>query len=130
MFSVSLLTLSEVPNGKPMELVLGNNHIVDLGGRKHLEELIVISLYDAALFQLQFITFLYGLLTASLVGRLIPAHILHLIPDGALLLLHLPVKWEELGSLFGCQRSLLGDKLLHVGLEFLGRELLGIMGHD
>ena len=130
MFSVSLLTLSEVPDGKPMELVLGNDHIVDLGGRKHLEELIVISLYDATLLQFQLIALLYGLLTSCLVGRLVPTHILHLIPDGALLLLHLPVKREELGSLFGCQRSLLGDKLLHVGLELLGRELLGIMGRD
>ena len=130
MFSVSLLTLSEVPDGKPMKLVLGNDHIVDLGGRKHLEELIVISLYDATLLQFQLIALLYGLLTSSLVGRLVSAHILHLIPNGALLLLHLPVEWEELGSLFGCQRSLLGDKLLHVGLELLWREFLGIVGHD
>ena len=71
MFSVSLLTLSEVPDGKPVELVLGNDHIVDLGGRKHLEELIMISLYDATLLQLQLIALLYGLLTSSLVGRLV-----------------------------------------------------------
>ena len=103
-----------------MESALGDNHIVHLGCRQHLEELIVVSLDDTALLQLQLVALLNGLTTGSLISRFVTTQILHLVPYGTLLMLHLPVDGEELRSLIGCERCLLGDKCLHVGLELLG----------
>ncbi len=114
------LMSSPVPDGSPVELGLCDDDVVHLRGGKHFKELVVVSLNDTSLFQLQFVALLYCLLDGGLISRFVPAQVLHLIPDGTLLLLHLPVEGEELGNLLGGELGFFGNKLLHVGLELLG----------
>ena len=133
--STTVLTkpLAPVGEGPAVETVLGTNHIEDLRGGEDGEELVVIGLLDLLQLQLHLIVLLHQFLAAGIVGGLDTALLPHLSEDGPLLLLHLTVDGEELGSLIGSEVGLLGDELLHLGLkllrrEFLGRGVLGLVG--
>ena len=120
--------LPHVSEGLAMELLFGTKDIEDLGGREDGEELVVIGLLDLLQLQLHLVALLHQPLAAGIVGGLDTTLLAHPSEYGALLLLHLTVKREELGTLFGGKTGLLGDKLLHLSLELLRRELLGLIG--
>ena len=117
-------SLAPVREGTSMKAILSAKHIEDLRGREDGEELIVISLLNLLQLQLHLITLLHQLLTTGIVGGFYTTFLPHLSEDGTLLLLHLTVDGEELGSLIGSEVGLLGNELLHLSLELLGRELL------
>ena len=122
------VALAHVAEGMAMETLLGTEHVEDLGGREHGEELVVIGLLDLLQLKLHLVALLHQLLATGIVSGLHTALLTHLAEDGTLLLLHLTEEGEELGALLGSEPSLLGDKLLHLGLELLRRELLGFIG--
>ena len=107
-----------------MVIILGLDDIKNLRGRHHAEELVVIGLLDTLQLQFHLIALLDHLLTGSLISRFDPHIITHLVIERALLLLHLPEKGEESGSLLRCETSLLGDILLQISLVLLWRESL------
>ena len=117
------VTLSPVPESPAVEPFLGYQDIKYLRWTNHTEKLLMIELLDLLLFQLIGVAPLYELATGGIVDRLGKAFLPHLLEDGPLLLLHLPEQGEELRSLLRGQIGLLGDKLLHLGLELLRREL-------
>ena len=83
---------------------------------------------DVLQLQLIDIALLYGFLALHLIDGLDLTLLLDLHLDGTLLLVHLTEQREELGSLLGRQTGFLGDKLLHIRLEFLRGELLRLIG--
>ena len=88
----------------------------------------MIGLLDVLQLNLIDIALLYALLTLSLIDGLDLTLLLDLTLDGALLLVHLTEQREELGGLFRRETGFLGDKLLHLRLELLRGELLGLIG--
>ena len=124
-----VVTLSPIPESPAVEPFLGNQDIKYLRWTNHTEKLLMIELLDLLLFQLIGVTPLHKLATAGIIDRLDKAFLPHLLEDGTLLLLHLPEQGEELGCLFRGQIGLLGDKLLHLGLELLRREFPGFLSH-
>lgn len=121
-------TSTHIPKQAATITVLSPDDVKDLRGRYHTKELVVIGLLDLLQLQLHLVMLLDQALATGIVGGLHTAFLAHLPEDGTLLLLHLAVDGEELGALVGCQSGLLGDKLLHLSLELLGRELLGLIG--
>lgn len=113
--------------GIAMELVLGEDDPIDFLGREDAEEFVVIALQHLLQLYLLTVALLDSLLEGNLVGRLVLTSLLHLIINLALLLLHLPVEREEFLGFLGRELCLFRDILLHIGLELLRRELLGIM---
>ena len=128
MFFLFFFVLAPVPEGTAMEAILGLDDIIDLGGGQHAEELVVIGLLDVLQLNLIDIALLHALLTLSLIDGFDLALLLDLTLDGALLLVHLTKQREELGGLFRRETGFLGDKLLHLRLELLRGELLGLIG--
>ena len=113
--------------GIAMELVFGEDDTIDFLGREDAEEFVVIALQHLLQLYLLTVALLYSLLEGSLVSRLVLTSLLHLIINLALLLLHLPVEREEFLGFLRRELCLFRDILLHIGLELLRRELLGIM---
>ena len=113
--------------GIAMELVLGEDDTIDFLGREDAEEFVVIALQHLLQFYLLTVALLDSLLEGSLVSRLVLTSLLHLIINLALFLLHLPVEREEFLGFLRRELCLFRDILLHIGLELLRRELLGIM---
>ena len=113
--------------GIAMELVFGEDDTIDFLGREDAEEFVVIALQHLLQFYLLTVALLDSLLEGSLVSRLVLTSLLHLIINLALFLLHLPVEREEFLGFLGRELCLFRDILLHIGLELLRRELLGIM---
>lgn len=113
--------------GIAMELVFGEDDPIDFLGREDAEEFVVIALQHLLQLYLLTVALLDSLLEGNLVGRLVLTSLLHLIINLALLLLHLPVEREEFLGFLGRELCLFRDILLHIGLELLRRELLGIM---
>ena len=113
--------------GIAMELVFGEDDTIDFLGREDAEEFVVIALQHLLQFYLLTVALLDSLLKGSLVSRLVLTSLLHLIINLALFLLHLPVEREEFLGFLGRELCLFRDILLHIGLELLRRELLGIM---
>ena len=124
-----VVTLSPIPECPAVEPFLGYQDIKYLRWTNHTEKLLMIELLDLLLFQLIGVTPFHKLATAGIIDRLDKAFLPYLRKDGALLLLHLPEQGEELGCLFRGQIGLLSDKLLHLGLELLRRELPGFLSH-
>ena len=120
-------SLAPVREGTSMKAILSAKHIEDLRGREDGEELIVISLLDLLQFQFHLITLLNKPLATGIIGRLNTTFLTHFSEYSTLLLLHLTKEREELGTLIGTKTSLLSDKLLHLSLELLRRELLGFI---
>ena len=121
------VTLSPVPESPAVEPFLGYQDIKYLRWTNHTEKLLMIELLNLLLFQLIGVAPLHELATGSIVDRLGKAFLPHLLEDGPLFLLHFPEQREELRSLLRGQIGLLGDKLLHLCLELLRRELLGFL---
>ena len=121
------VTLSPIPESPAVEPFLGNQDIKYLRWTNHTEKLLMIELLNLLLFQLIGVAPLHELATGSIVDRLGKAFLPHLLEDRTLFLLHLPEQGEELGCLLRGQIGLLGDKLLHLCLELLRRELLGFL---
>ncbi len=117
------VALSPVPECTAMETFLCLYHLKHLRGRKHIEEFLVVGLLYLFHFQFRSITALNQFTAGSIVDGLNKAFLSHLLKDGPLLLLHLTVQREELRTLVGSKPCLLGDKLLHLCLELLRREL-------
>ena len=113
--------------GIAMELVFGEDDTIDFLGREDAEEFVVIALQHLLQLYLLTVALLDSLLEGSLVSRLVLTSLLHLIINLALLLLHLPVEREEFLGFLRRELCLFRDILLHIGLELLRRELLGIM---
>ena len=113
--------------GIAMELVLGEDDTIDFLGREDAEEFVVIALQHLLQLYLLTVALLDSLLEGSLVSRLVLTSLLHLIINLALFLLHLPVEREEFLGFLRRELCLFRDILLHIGLELLRRELLGIM---
>ena len=113
--------------GIAMELVLGEDDTIDFLGREDAEEFVVIALQHLLQLYLLTVALLDSLLEGSLVSRLVLTSLLHLIINLALLLLHLPIEREEFLGFLRRELCLFRDILLHIGLELLRRELLGIM---
>ena len=113
--------------GIAMELVFGEDDTIDFLGREDAEEFVVIALQHLLQLYLLTVALLDSLLKGSLVSRLVLTSLLHLIINLALFLLHLPVEREEFLGFLGRELCLFRDILLHIGLELLRRELLGIM---
>ena len=113
--------------GIAMELVLGEDDPIDFLGREDAEEFVVIALQHLLQLYLLTVALLDSLLEGSLVSRLVLTSLLHLIINLALLLLHLPIEREEFLGFLRRELCLFRDILLHIGLELLRRELLGIM---
>ena len=113
--------------GIAMELVFGEDDTIDFLGREDAEEFVVIALQHLLQLYLLTVALLDSLLEGSLVSRLVLTSLLHLIINLALLLLHLPIEREEFLGFLGRELCLFRDILLHIGLELLRRELLGIM---
>ena len=113
--------------GITMKFVLGENDAIDFLGWEHAEELVVIALQNLLQLYLLTVALLDSLLEGSLVSRLVLTSLLHLIINLALLLLHLPIEREEFLGFLRRELCLFRDILLHIGLELLRRELLGIM---
>ena len=113
--------------GIAMELVFGEDDTIDFLGREDAEEFVVIALQHLLQFYLLTVALLDSLLEGSLVSRLVLTSLLHLIINLALLLLHLPIEREEFLGFLRRELCLFRDILLHIGLELLRRELLGIM---
>ena len=113
--------------GIAMELVFGEDDTIDFLGREDAEEFVVIALQHLLQLYLLTVALLDSLLEGSLVGRLALTRLLHLIINLALLLLHLPIEREEFLGFLRRELCLFRDILLHIGLELLRRELLGIM---
>ena len=113
--------------GIAMELVLGEDDPIDFLGREDAEEFVVIALQHLLQLYLLTVALLDSLLEGSLVSRLVLTSLLHLIINLALFLLHLPVEREEFLGFLRRELCLFRDILLHIGLELLRRELLGIM---
>ena len=113
--------------GIAMELVFGEDDTIDFLGREDAEEFVVIALQHLLQFYLLTVALLDSLLKGSLVNRLVLTSLLHLIINLALFLLHLPVEREEFLGFLRRELCLFRDILLHIGLELLRRELLGIM---
>ena len=65
--------IAKVAECPTMETVLGNNDIVDLRGRKHSQELVVIGLENTVLLEFEGIALLHSLFTTGLVGRFVSA---------------------------------------------------------
>ena len=122
------VTLSPIPESPTVEPFLGYQDIKYLRWTNHTEKLLMIELLDLLLFQLIGVAPLHELTTGGIVDGLDKTFLPHLLEDGPLLLLHLPKQGEELRSLLRSQIGLLGDKLLHLCLELLRRELLGFLG--
>ncbi len=121
------VTLSPIPESPAVEPFLGYQDIKYLRWTNHTEKLLMIELLNLLLFQLIGVAPLHELATGSIVDRLGKAFLPHLLEDGPLFLLHFPEQREELRSLLRGQIGLLGDKLLHLCLELLRRELLGFL---
>ena len=113
--------------GIAMELVLGEDDPIDFLGKEDAEEFVVIALQHLLQLYLLTVALLDSLLEGSLVSRLVLTSLLHLIINLALFLLHLPVEREEFLGFLRRELCLFRDILLHIGLELLRRELLGIM---
>ena len=113
--------------GIAMELVFGEDDTIDFLGREDAEEFVVIALQHLLQLYLLTVALLDSLLEGSLVSRLVLTSLLHLIINLALLLLHLPIEREEFLGFLRRELCLFRDILLHIGLELLRRELLGIM---
>ena len=113
--------------GIAMELVFGEDDTIDFLGREDAEEFVVIALQHLLQLYLLTVALLDSLLEGNLVGRLVLTSLLHLIINLALLLLHLPIEREEFLGFLRRELCLFRDILLHIGLELLRRELLGIM---
>ena len=113
--------------GIAMELVLSEDDPIDFLGREDAEEFVVIALQHLLQLYLLTVALLDSLLEGSLVSRLVLTSLLHLIINLALFLLHLPVEREEFLGFLRRELCLFRDILLHIGLELLRRELLGIM---
>ena len=113
--------------GIAMELVFGEDDTIDFLGREDAEEFVVIALQHLLQLYLLTVALLDSLLEGSLVSRLVLTSLLHLIINLALFLLHLPVEREEFLGFLRRELCLFRDILLHIGLELLRRELLGIM---
>ena len=121
------VTLSPIPESPAVEPFFGYQDIKYFRRTDHTEKFLMIELLDLLLVQLIGVAPLYELATGGIVDRLGKAFLPHLLEDSPLLLLHLPEQREELRSLLRGQIGLLGDKLLHLGLELLRRELLGFL---
>ena len=121
------VTLSPIPESPAVEPFLGYQDIKYLRWTNHTEKLLMIELLNLLLFQLIGVAPLHELATGSIVDRLGKAFLPHLLENGPLFLLHFPEQREELRSLLRGQIGLLGDKLLHLCLELLRRELLGFL---
>ena len=132
MLPVLSVTLSPIPESPTVEPFFGYQDIKYFRRTDHTEKLLMIELLDLLLLQLTGVTPLHELATGGIVDRLGKTLLPHLLEDGPLLLLHLPEQGEELRSLLSGQTGLLGDKLLHLGLELLRRELPGFLSlcHD
>ena len=113
--------------GIAMELVFGEDDTIDFLGREDAEEFVVIALQHLLQLYLLTVALLDSLLEGSLIGRFVLTRLLHLIINLALLLLHLPIEREEFLGFLRRELCLFRDILLHIGLELLRRELLGIM---
>ena len=113
--------------GIAMELVFGEDDTIDFLGREDAEEFVVIALQHLLQLYLLTVALLDSLLEGSLVCRLVLTSLLHLIINLALFLLHLPIEREEFLGFLRRELCLFRDILLHIGLELLRRELLGIM---
>ena len=113
--------------GIAMELVFCEDDTIDFLGREDAEEFVVIALQHLLQLYLLTVALLDSLLEGSLVSRLVLTSLLHLIINLALFLLHLPVEREEFLGFLRRELCLFRDILLHIGLELLRRELLGIM---
>lgn len=120
--------LPHVAEGLTVKALFGTKDIEDLRSREDGKELVMIVLLNLLQLQLNLVAFLNKSLTAGIVGRLHTPLLPHLAEDSTLLALHLTEEREELGALIGREPRLLGDKLLHLGLELLRRELLRFIG--
>ena len=107
-----------------METVFSVQYVIELGGRKYAEELVMIRLLDTFQFQIILVTLTNSLLTTFLIGRFTPPQLALTFIDSTLLCLHFFVNRKELGCLLRGQKSLFRDKLLKVSLKLLRRELL------
>ena len=111
-----------------METVLRLNDVIYLRSGQHTEEFIVIGLLDVLQLQLIDVALLHAFFALRLIDRLDLAFFLDLTLDGTLLLVHLTEQWKELSSFLRRETGLLGDKLLHLRLEFLRGEFLRFVG--
>ena len=84
----------------------------------------MIGLQEALQLYIYIVVLLDGFLASLLVGRLVPLQLDLPDNEGALLLLHLLVDGEELGSFLWRQISFFGDKFLQLCLKLLRREAL------
>ena len=123
MLPASSVTLSPISKSPTVEPFLGYQDIKYPRWTNNTEKLLMIELLDLLLLQLIGVTPLHELATGGIIDRLNKTFLTHLLEDGTLLLLHFPEQGEELRSLLRGQIGLLGDKLLHLGLELLRREL-------
>lgn len=121
------VTLTPIPESPTVEPFLGYQDIKYLRRTNYCEKFLMIELLNLLLFQLTGVTPLHEFAAGSIVDRLRKTFLPHLLEDGTLLLLHLPIQGEELRSLLRGQIGLLGDKLLHLSLKLLWRELPGFL---
>ena len=129
MLPASSVTLSPISKSPTVEPFLGYQDIKYLRRTNYCEKFLMIELLNLLLFQLTGVTPLHEFAAGSIVDRLRKTFLPHLLEDGTLLLLHFPEQGEELRSLLSSQACLLGDKLLHLSLKLLWRELPGFLSH-
>ena len=82
----------------------------------------MIGLLYALLFNLQFITVLYILLAAFVVGRFDFPLFAHSVENGTLFFLHLSIDGKKSSSFLRCQTGVSSDELLLFCLKLLRRE--------